>query len=259
MSPLRSKEVLELGARLVEQLDSKDDLLASWMAHYIAELIENVEKATVETKRAAQEVCAKAILELWRHRSSLPKDVRPFAKLGPVLRTLASLDNERTLRRYYARERDDAEASADEEMRKWLDFARDIDDAARFLIRTAIRSAVAGSVASMTPWIELAKSAELDNNVEYSVLKFVQKAYESGDEARERQAALRFSLARIESFLKAGAAFADVVRAYIVDENGGVPLTDDEGEGEDGDEDTDGDGAPQKVDESDDSEGNEGQ
>ena len=204
------------------------------MSHYIAELIERVEKATPEKKAAAQESCAKAILELWRHRSSLPKDVRPFAKLEPILRTLASLDDERTTRRYYAREREDAEASVDEEVRTWLDFASDIDDAARLLIRTAIRSAAAGSAASMTPWVELAKNAELNDNIEYSVLQFVRKAYESGDEAQERQASLRFSLARIESFLKAGAAFAEEVRVHM----GDTPGT----EAEDGDGDGDGDG-----------------
>ena len=232
MSPIRSKEVLELGSRLVEQLDSGDDLLASWMAHYIAELIDNVEKATAETKAAAQDACAKAILEVWRHRSSLPKELRPFLKLEPILRTLASLDIERTPRRYYAQERGDAEASADEAMREWLDFARDIDDAARFLIRMAIRSAVAGSAASMTPWVKLAKCAELDRNVESSVLEFVQNAYESGDKARERQASIRFSLARIESFLKAGAAFADEVRAYAADQNGDVPEEEEDRDGE---------------------------
>lgn len=237
MSPLRSKEVVELGIRLVAQLDRKDDLLASWMSHYIAELIDNVDKATPEAKTAAQESCAKAILELWRHRSSLPKGVRPYVKLEPILRTLASLDDERTTKRYYAREREDAESNADDEMQKWLDFARDVDDAARFLVRTAIRSAAARAAAPITPWVELARNAELTDNVEYSVLQFARKAYESGDKAQERQALLQLSLARIESFLKAGAAFADVVRGYLADENRGT--SGGEAGDEDGDDDTD--------------------
>ena len=237
MSPTRSKEVIELGIRLVAQLDRKDDLLVSWMSHYIAELIDNVDKATPEAKAAAQESCAKAILELWRHRSSLPKVVRPYVKLEPILRTLASLDDERTTKRYYARERKDAEANADDEMRNWLRFAHDVDDVARFLIRTAIRSATASSAADTTPWVELAKNAELTDNIEYSVLRFAREAYKSGDKAQERQASLQLSLARIESFLKVGAEFADRVRGYLTDENGGASGSEDEDE--DGDDDAD--------------------
>jgi len=215
VSPLRSKKVLELGTALVTQLERKDDLLASWMAHYIAELIDNAERAPPETKAAAEEACAKAILELWRHRASMPKNARPFAKLEPILRTLASLDTEFPTRRYYARERHDAEAGADEETQKWLDFANDIEAAARLLIRVAIRSAVAGSAASMNPWVELARNAELNDNVEYTILEFARKAYESGDGAQA--ASLRVKLARIDSFLKAGTAFAAEVRAYVAE------------------------------------------
>lgn len=219
MSPLRSRDVIELGIRLVAQLDRKDDLLASWMAHYIAELMENVKKATPETKAAAEDVCAKAILELWRHRASLPDDVRPFARLDAIVRTLASLDPEGPSLRYYARERHDAQAEADEQTRKWLDFASYIDESARFLIRTAIRSAAARSAASMAPWVELAQSLRFDQSIEERVLQFVVNADKGGDEAQVHEAGLRLSLSKIESFLKAGAAFADQVRAHLLDKN----------------------------------------
>ena len=57
-SPLA--EIVNLGRRLVAQLDCKDDLLASWMSHYIAELIDNVEKAPADMRTAAQQACAAA-------------------------------------------------------------------------------------------------------------------------------------------------------------------------------------------------------
>ena len=53
VSQLRSKETLELGIHLVAQLERQDDLLAAWMAHYIAELIDNVEKTSPEDKRSS--------------------------------------------------------------------------------------------------------------------------------------------------------------------------------------------------------------
>ena len=113
--------------------------------------------------------------------------------------------------------------NADKETLKWLHFASDIDDAARFLIRTAIRAAAKDSADDMTPWAQLARDADLDRNIEYSVLEFLRKAYESGDETQERQASLRLSLARIDAFLKAGAELVDELREYVADENGDVP------------------------------------
>jgi hypothetical protein len=215
VSPVRSRQVIELGRRLVAQLDRKDDLLASWMSHYIAELIDNAENSAPETKTAAQEACVKAILELWRRRSSWPEKVRPFAKLEPVLQTLASLDGARSNRRYYARERNDALADADEETRKWLRFADEVDSAARFLIGAAIRAATAGSAAAMTPWAELAQDAKLIETVEYDVLEFARNAYRSGDEAQVLEANLRLGVSMIEAFLQEGAAFAERLRIEL--------------------------------------------
>jgi hypothetical protein len=189
------------------------------MAHYIAELIDNVAKATPDAKPAAQEACAKAILDLWRRRSSWPEKVRPFVKLEPVLRTLASLDVDQPTERYYARERHNALANADEETRKWLAFASDVDKAARFLIRTALRAAATSTAESMTPWIALARNAEIDESVETSLLEFIVKADESGDAKQVREASLRLSLSQIDTFLKVGGAFADEVRSYLADAN----------------------------------------
>ncbi len=214
----RDRSVIELGSKLAAQLDRPDDLLASWMAHYIAELIANVEQQTTSEARAiAQETCAKAILELWQHRAALPNKVRPYAKLEPVLRTLASLDSEPTKWRYPGRDKFDALAEADEETKKWLAFANDIDAAARSLIRIAIRSAVEGHASTIGPWVELARSAELLENVEYDVIKFVLDAEEHGDDAEKRKARLRLCMARIESFLKDGADFVEELRTYDLD------------------------------------------
>lgn len=222
MSQLRSKEVVELGIRLVAHLDREDDLLASWMSHYIAELIDKVNHATPDARDSAQEACFKAILELWRHRSSFPIDARPFASLEPILRTLASLDMEQTTQRYYAREREDAQTKASDETKKWLDFARDIDNTARLLIRVAIRSAVASTTKSTDPWVEIAKNSELNDNIEGNVLEFVRNDDDRFDEAEARFVALHRCAARIDSFLEAGDEFAEKLRAYAADVKNGT-------------------------------------
>ncbi len=95
------------------------------MAHYIAQRIKEAEDAPDEAKAAATDSCAKAILEIWEHRSSLPDHVRPLRDLGPALRTLASLDVDQTQYRYCPEVLREAEmAGADEGAQKWLELVR---------------------------------------------------------------------------------------------------------------------------------------
>jgi hypothetical protein len=63
------KSVLQLGKALVVQLKTEDDLLASWMAHYVSERIGEAEDATGDAKVVAEEAAARAILELWSYRN----------------------------------------------------------------------------------------------------------------------------------------------------------------------------------------------
>nr|HEX4318155.1 hypothetical protein [Kofleriaceae bacterium] len=235
VSPARSKELIELGSQLVAQLDRKDDLLASWMSHYLAELIDNVGRATADAKPAAQEACAQAILDLWRRRSSWPEKARPFVELEPALRTLASLDVERPTERYYARERRSAATNTNDETRKWLSFASDVDKAARYLIRKALHVATISTAEAMSPWLALAKNAEIEDSIELSLLEFIVTAHESGDAKRMREANLRLLLSQIETFLKTGATFADEIRSYLADAVGGEAAADEEVE-DDGDQ-----------------------
>jgi hypothetical protein len=101
VSLTRSKALLELGQRLVDQLGAGDDLLASWMAHYVAERIEAAENASAEDRGPAQDACAKAILDLWQHRNALPGHLRPLGKLEPVVQAIATLDLDESDYRYY--------------------------------------------------------------------------------------------------------------------------------------------------------------
>jgi hypothetical protein len=48
------------------------------MAHYIAELIQDAEKASAEERPAKMRACCDAIFNLWKHRHTLPNGKRPF-------------------------------------------------------------------------------------------------------------------------------------------------------------------------------------
>ena len=217
MSLTRSRAVLELGSRLVSQLGAADDLLASWMAHYIAQLIEAAERAPAEAKAIAQESCAKSILELWRYRTTFPDRLRPFAELEPVLRTLASLDVERTDHRYYHQALHEAEtANTDEDTEKWLDLATEIDFTARLLIQTALRFASQRAASSAEPWVELAAQAGAEDGVEKLIVEFVLQGDEEGKaDENARDAALRNRLSKLEYFVKLATALAEELRTQL--------------------------------------------
>jgi hypothetical protein len=180
----RSEALLELGRRLVEQLDSDDDLLTSWMAHYIAELIQAVETATPSAKPSAEATCAREIRALWDHRASLPPRVRPLTELDPILKTLARLggSNAHHLHRPSA----DAAGEPDNETRRWLDRAEQLDQAASELVRYAIQAATRGATSTATPWLELAEGAGLDlSEVEMSILELLMRG-DAPDELLKR-------------------------------------------------------------------------
>lgn len=87
-------DVLALGQHLVRELnvDDRGDTLGRWMAHYIAELIAEVEKSTSKKQRlAAQQRAMEAILKIWEHRESLPGYAYPLAKYEELLSVLDRL------------------------------------------------------------------------------------------------------------------------------------------------------------------------
>ncbi|WP_334161547.1 hypothetical protein [Phenylobacterium sp.] len=154
MSLTRSEAVVALGKQLVLQLDAKDDILASWMAHHVAGLIARAEVATSEDKAAADEACAAAILELWRYRNVLPEHLRPLDELQSILRTLAFLDLDPTDQRYYPIPmRAAATGSVEGEAKRFLEVAMGIDYTARVLIRMFLQYAVSAAADKSAPWV----------------------------------------------------------------------------------------------------------
>ena len=60
----RSSAVIDLGKRLIAQLKLGDDETAQWMAHALAERIQDAENACPEGRVAAQNSCAELVFQL---------------------------------------------------------------------------------------------------------------------------------------------------------------------------------------------------
>lgn len=221
VSLTRSRAVLELGKRLVLQLNVDDDLLGSWMAHQIAQRMKEVEEASGLAKAVAVESCAKAVLEIWQHRSLLPNQLRPLRNLEPVLRTLASLDVDQSDYRYYPQAlREAAIADADEGAQKLLNLAIGLDYSARLLMQFVLRSAAQSAASQAEPWVDLALQAGAGDDAERTVVRFILEN-DDAESASDGKSVLKDKLARLESFISLATTVAAELRAQQTDDSHG--------------------------------------
>jgi len=89
--------LLELGNHIVNQLDLYDsmDTLGRWMAHYLAELIESIEKEEdKDEKRRVQQEVTELIIKLWDKRAALPANIDPIKKYQKCLDFLEKISPE---------------------------------------------------------------------------------------------------------------------------------------------------------------------
>lgn len=217
----RCEATLELGRKLTKELglDQSVDTLGRWMAHYIAELIQNAEKASAEERTVKMQACCDAILNLWKHQHTLPNGKRPFEELEPLLRTLESLDPEVDTPRYFRSRRDavdDAEES--DETKSWLKLIDDLDYSARILIRYCLTQAAQTALNKSVEWVTLAESAGADKTAEYPLIQVISdedsmlKASDPGEKERKR---IEDRIERLEAFAKMAMAVASELQQEV--------------------------------------------
>lgn len=206
-----------MGRKLVEELsiETSMDTLGLWMAHYLAELIADANKASPEERSAAQKRCFDAILELWSHRAELPDGKRPFESLEPITRAVESLDPDNDMPRYFNKFRGNfVDEDEDSQTQTLLEFVNAMDSATRILISYALTEAARSAVDKSKEWVTLVKSAglELEGSVEIVIRVFsgVEEADEADPNKHEREL-LQNRLSRLEAF----AGVAELVRENI--------------------------------------------
>jgi hypothetical protein len=86
---------LDLGKLIVRELavDRDGDTLGRWMAHYIAQLLEEAEAAADQTtRREIEAAAAEIVTKLWTHRGEFQNRINPLSDLRPIIDVLRSLD-----------------------------------------------------------------------------------------------------------------------------------------------------------------------
>jgi hypothetical protein len=189
------------------------------MAHYIAELIQDAEKASAIERPAKMRACCDAILNLWKHRYTLAHGKSPFEELEPLLRTLQSLDPEDDTPRYYRLVRgvaDDAEEN--DETKSWLKLIAGLDNSARILIRYCLTQAAQSALNKSAEWVTLAEAAGADEDADLILIRMLSdedkmlKVSDPGEELRKR---IEDRIGRLEAFSKMAMTIASELRQEV--------------------------------------------
>ncbi len=91
------ESIIKLGEKLIKELNLEysSNTLATWMSHYIAELISGINAAESESeKKQLMTECCDVILKLWSNRDDLPIK-QPLEDLKPVLEILKILQEDK--------------------------------------------------------------------------------------------------------------------------------------------------------------------
>lgn len=176
------------------------------MAHYVAELIRDAEKANAEERPAKMRTCSEAILNLWKHRNELPSGKRPFEELEPILRALESLDPDDDTPRYFRLARVAAEeADEKDETKSWLKLIDGLDYSARMLIRYCLTQAAQTALNRSVEWVTLAEAAGADESAEFRIIRVLSEEdsmLKVSDPNEEEAKRIDARIERLEAFAR---------------------------------------------------------
>jgi hypothetical protein len=167
---------MALGKKLVTEqgFDGSVDTLGRWMAHHIAELIQEAESANADDRPAKMANVREAVLALWSHRHALPNGRSPFAGMEPIFNALASLDPDTPHFRYFSTSSapgtDDEESK---EVKKYVEMAKAVDRASKVIVSFCIAEAAQRALDPSKEWVQLASKAEADEGFDITLIRII--------------------------------------------------------------------------------------
>lgn len=211
MEPSEIREqVLNLGKALIEELsiNSDGDTLGRWMAHYVAEQMSLVDNTTGEEKAKAEKTCFETILRLWHHRAYYPRGQRPFDDFEHVFEVLERLDPENSASYFYSLKPDDSD-EVENEIKRWLDAAIGVDEAARMLLEEIFHQAALQAANDKTlTWLE--NSVNLPKSKDTSVISRLLKLKNDVDTSQKAEREwLESRIKKLDAFREMSQALRD--------------------------------------------------
>jgi len=188
----RYKAVADLGEQLVAELEKAGpvDMLCAWMAHYIAEIMQQAERARGKKKREAQEKCFQVILRLWEQRARMPSGSRPFEEFEELQATLADLTPPHDQPRYvqtWPREFGKEPTKAQEALNLLIGIDSSAREACRSIIKDLLGSKVQISSATRALLeMELSSSRDEDIAAANAMLEFSEPSHVDAQRRAEK-------------------------------------------------------------------------
>ena len=205
------KDVVQLGKKLVEELELGDDITSQWMAVYISEQINKSRNASGEDKDIAEKRCYDAILGLWEKRYAMQKGSRPFEDLESIVRIIESLNPDKNSFHYFHSVCSSMPSGIeDTEIKIFLECIKDIDYSAKVMIGRCLMNAAHHATNKYKKWIELVRAANLDDTPMNLLLEFTE---DSGKE--EKRIHLEKQLQRVKNFIEIATVFTNSQRKII--------------------------------------------
>lgn len=199
--------MLALGEKLVAELKlvESTDTLARWMAHYVAELLVRAQHALPSKREKAQEVCARAILDLWAHARSYPAKRKPFESIDRVIEAIESLhpNGGPHYRNNIWRALDARADRGDSEVEELMTTAFGIDAAARNLIHHILAHATCAAGRDSAEWLELAQQLDEEDPLTELRVRIVRYGREEAQLKSHRIEQLEKRIAQLEYFTAA--------------------------------------------------------
>ena len=129
----KQEEILSLGKTIIKQLKHKKNrdspsILEEWMAHYVAELIKEIEDCSDPIKKSnLEKECCKTILQLWDKRYSWPDEIKPFSGLKKILEFTEIIEDESLINRLFGNHKKFEEP--------WIDIANKTIESSQNIIK----------------------------------------------------------------------------------------------------------------------------
>lgn len=215
-----SEAVISLGRKLVEHLrfDPDNDLLAGWLAHYLAERMLAVDAAAPEDRAELQKQCAQAIIEVWDHRHKLEPAIPAFADLRALEGAILALEPDRTPFRYFSPLQGAmSESRPSKEARQWIQLSAIVDEVARELIRYCLRRALDETIDAAEDWLGNAAEVLDEDGPERSIITFLRSGEDKTvKELTARVTWLRARAKRLEVFMEMSGGLAEELAEQLV-------------------------------------------
>lgn len=178
------------------------------MAHYVAELMVRAEHAPLPRREEAQQLCARAILDLWAQARSFPAEKAVFESIDRVIECIDSLhpDGGAHYRNNLWRALDARANDGDIEVEKLLATALGIDGAARNLIHHILAHASRAAGRDSAEWLELAQNLDEEDPVTELRIRIVSAGRDEAQLKSHRIEQLEKRIAQLEHFSVAAQA-----------------------------------------------------